>query len=99
MCLQDFNMTATEPRSTPLSRNLGLSVLQTTAMTFAAHKAGANKKDLMTAMGACWGASAANSAWNTHKKHQKKDEGWANAAVQAGMCGLLLWRGLTKDAK
>jgi hypothetical protein len=94
--LQNFNMPAMEPRSNPLARNLGLSVLQTTAVAFAANKAGANKKDLMTAMGACWGASAVNSAWNAHKGHQKEKEGFANAAVQATLAGVLLYRGLRK---
>lgn len=96
---QDFNYPAAEPRSNTTARWLGLSLLQQTALTFAASQAGVNKKDMMTAMGACWGAAAAHSAYNTHKKYQKKDEGWGNTAVQAGMAGLLLWRGLRKEDK
>jgi hypothetical protein len=97
--VQDFNYPAAEPRSNTTARWLGLSLLQQTALTFAASQAGVNKKDMMTAMGACWGAAAAHSAYNTHKKYQKKDEGWGNTAVQAGMAGLLLWRGLRKEDK
>jgi hypothetical protein len=58
-----------------------------------------NKKNMLKAGGACWALSAANNIYNVRKKHQKEDRGWANAAVQAGVAGLMLYRGFQNRDK
>lgn len=97
---QDFFQGEGKPSNKTNNRWLGLSMLSTTAATFVGSRAGSTtQKEMLKAASVCWGASAANSAWNAHKEHEKKEVAWTNAAVQAGMMGLMLWRGLAKDGK
>ena len=63
----------------------------------AANKDSATKKEFLKVNGGIWGAAAALSAYNASKGHQKEKNTWTIAAAQAGMAGVMLWRGLAKD--
>jgi hypothetical protein len=99
MCVQEFHSPGKDRRNDPLARWFGLAMLQNTTAVLAASRGDpTSHKDMLKAAGACWASAAANTAWNAHKKHQKEKEGWANAALQAGVAGVLLWRGFSKGS-
>ena len=94
-------MTTLEPRSDPMTRWFGNMLACNSLITFVGSRSNDldNKKLLLKTHGVCWALSAANNVYNVRKKHQKEDRGWGNAAVQAGMAGIMLWRGFQKGDK
>ena len=94
-------MSSLEPRSTPTTRWFGNMLVYNSALMYVASLSNdsTNKKNMLKAGGAAWAGVAAQNIYNVRKKHQKEDRGWGNAAVAAGMAGLMLWRGFEKRDK
>jgi hypothetical protein len=92
-------MSPKQPINNPMARWFGLLTLNNTALVLAASGAdAASKKRILKTNGACWAAAALHSSFNAHKKHQKEELAWANAAFQAGVAGVLLWKGFNKGS-